>query len=290
MKVAAHIPFFFVESRITYLRQVVDHLQRIPAQVDIFIYTNSHSVRTHIAQPNVIIKYYGYSKHGKVAYFNGLWNRLGLTSLVHPYYLTWENRKVIEKNLNKYDAQLYLEDDICFTAENFKYWLDNKDACYPNDFNLAFLRFEVSPQKANYLTDLTSVPEKIVQLDHQYFLWNDVNPYGGFWIYDRNELIRFSQSQEWKFNFDGFPIREKSAIGYHSLQMNRFRGNLIPLVSYDAHTGTAELPTSCLVHHLPNTYIGHSLFCKIKVQASSDTSFTLLDTAKTSPLKAQLNS
>ncbi len=287
MKIAAHIPFFFVESRITYLKQVVDHLLRIPAEVDIYIYTNNHSVRAHFAQPNVYIQYYAYSKRGKVAYFNGLWNRLGLTALVHPYFLTWENRKVIEKNLNIYDAQLYLEDDICFTAENFNYWLAHKDVCYQNDFNLAFLRFEVSPQQARYLTDLTSIPQKVVQVNDQFFLWNDVNPYGGFWIYDRNELIRFSQSQEWKFNFDGFPIREKSAIGYHSLHMKRFRGNVIPLVKYDAANGVAELPTHCLVHHLPNTYIGHSLFCKIKVEVSSENGFTLRDTAQLDPPKTK---
>ncbi len=287
MKIAAHIPFFFVESRMTYLKQVVDQLQLIPAEVDIFVYTNSHSVRAHFAQPNVFIQYYGYSKRGKVAYFNGLWNRLGLTALVHPYFLTWENRKVIEKNLNIYGAQLYLEDDICFTAENFNYWLANKDVCYQSDFNLAFLRFEESPQQAKYLTDLTSIPQKVIELNGKFYLLNDVNPYGGFWIYDRNELIRFSQSQEWKFNFDGFPIREKSAIGYHSLKMKRFNGNVLPLVNYDATTGLAELPANCLVHHLPNTYIGHSLFCKIKVEASSENSFTLRDTAKLDPPKTK---
>ncbi|MBI3219699.1 MAG: hypothetical protein HYZ44_09325 [Bacteroidetes bacterium] len=289
MRVAAHIPFFFVESRIIYLKQVIDHLQRLSADVDIFVYTNNRFIQAHFNQSNVFIQYYPYSKYGKVAYFNGLWNRLSLTSLVHPFYLTWENRKVIEKNLYTYEAQLYLEDDICFTAENFNYWLANKDACYQNDFNLAFLRFEESPQRAKYLTDLTSIPEKIIEINNRFYLLNDINPYGGFWIYDKNELIRFSQSQEWKFNFDGFPIREKSAIGHHSLKMKRFKGNVIPLVNYDAATGLAELPTSCLVHHLPNTYIGHSLFCKIKVETSSANSFTLRDRAKLNQQK-KLNS
>jgi hypothetical protein len=285
MRVAAHIPFFFVESRMIYLKKVVDQLQQLSAEVDIFVYTNNRSIQSQFGQRNVFIQYYAYSKYGKVAYFNGLWNRLGLTSLVHPYYLTWENRKLVEKNLNNYDAQLYLEDDICFTAENFNYWLAHKDACYQNDFNLAFLRFEETAQQTKFLTDLTAVPEKVIRLNNQFFLLNDVNPYGGFWIYDRQELNRFTQTKEWKFNFDGFPIREKSAIGHHSLNMKRFKGNVIPLVHFDPSSGMAELPASCLVHHLPNTYIGHSLFCKIKVDASAENSFTLRDTSKIDPLK-----
>ena len=58
----------------------------------------------------------------------------------HPYKLTWFCRKIMEKQKNKYDVFIYSEDKILFTKKNFRYWLEHKDLCIKNDYNLGFLR------------------------------------------------------------------------------------------------------------------------------------------------------
>ena len=181
---------------------------------------------------------------------------------VHPFYLTWENRKYVEKNIDNFDVQICLEDDIGFNAAAFEYWLRYKDICMRNNYNLGFLRTEMNATGEQYITDLTVKLNTVKAMEDQQFLVNDNNAYCGFWIYDKKELKEFIKTKEWKFNFNGYGIREKSAIGWHGIGMKRYKGTLIPLEKNQQ--GLYETPAGCGIHHIPNNYIGPEVFCKIK--------------------------
>jgi hypothetical protein len=262
MKLAAHITFFFVESRVKYLRQVVDHLNALPHQVTIFIYTN-RDLSAFFSQNNIVYKKYAYRKSGVLGYNDGIWNTLGLTRFVHPYYLTWENRKVVQEVITEFDAQMYLEDDIAFTAANMEYWVTQKDVCLRHHYNLGFLRVEYDDHNKTLLTDLFDWPTRKIEIEGQLFLLNDSSSYCGFWIYDREELQCFIKTKEWKFDFKGLGIREKSAIGWHGFMMNHYQGTLLPMVK-DADGGLG-LAGGCTVHHIPNTYINDPVHCQIEL-------------------------
>ncbi len=212
---------------------------------------------------NIHIKIHPYRGSGLLGYNNGLWNKLGLTRFVHPYYLTWENRRVAEQIIEDFDAQVYIEDDLAFTVDNFTYWLKYKDLCKGNGFNLGFLRVEYDSSNQAYLTDLLEWPQKTMELNGQRFMFNSSSPYCGLWIYDRSELKEFIKSKEWKFKFTGLGIREKSAIGWHGTMMDRYKGTLLPL--HKASDGEYLLSKACIIHHIPNTYINDAVHCQLKL-------------------------
>lgn len=265
MKIAAHVTFYFVENRLQYLRKVIENLEQLPHDVMIYIYSNV-PLDDFIQSKKVIVKVFPYRKSKILGYNKGIWNPLGMTRFVHPYHLAWENRKIVTRIINDYDAQIYLEDDIGFTNENLNYWLAYKDVCMEHSYNLGFFRIEKDLSNQVFITDPDTIPTKQVKIKDQHFIVNDVNPYCGFWIYDRVELLKFVKSKEWNFNFKGLAIREKSAIGWHGLMMNRYLGTILPIT---IENEKKMLLKECLVHHLPNNYIDHYAHCRIKLIDSS---------------------
>lgn len=260
-KIAIHITFFFAKERLIYLNQVLENLLEIPCEKKIFIYSNQNLDQYFSQYEEIEVLIYPYNKHGKRDY-NELWHRMGMINLFNPFYLSWENRKVAEKIIDEYDAQIYLEDDLAFNKNTLDYWLTYKDLALKYNYNLGFLRIENDSKNDFYLTDLAEKPKKAIILDQQIFLVNDVNPYYGFWIYDKNELKEFVKTNEWKFDFKGYDIREKSAIGWHGVDMGRYKATIIPLekISEDL----LQTVSGCTVHHLPNNYIDQPVFCTIK--------------------------
>ena len=191
---------------------------------------------------------------------NSLFGKLGLKQWIHPYHLSWECRKVIQDKADDYDVQIYLEDDISFTQENLDYWLKYKGTLIENDYNLGFLRIEEEGDQC-LITDLSAPLTNICRIDNDTYLINDNNPYCGFWIYDKNELKKFIETKEWQFKFKEYFTREKSAIGWHGDQMNHYKKTLIPLITEGSNWQT---PKGASVHHIPNNYIGHPIFCKVE--------------------------
>ncbi len=262
MKIAVHITFFFVESRLKYLQQVIDNFEKFPHEVKIFVYTNQ-VMESAVKAKSIQFKIFPYRKSGVFGYNKGIWNKLGLTSLVHPYHLSWENRKIVEQTVDDFDVQIYLEDDIDFTIGNFNYWMKYKDICLQNKYNLGFLRIEFNESNQAYLTDLLKWPEKKMELSGHQFMINDESPYCGFWIYDKKELKEFIKTKEWEFNFKGLGIREKSSIGWHGLMMNHYKATILPLLK--SANGDELLSQACVVHHIPNSYIHDAVHCKLKL-------------------------
>ncbi len=258
MKIAAHITYFYSAKRSSYLNKMIEGLQDINPKPDIFIYTNKN-LKAFSIQPNITLKLYTYKGWLLSRIIKNY--RIGRylpRFMIHPFFLSWESRANIEKMAEDYDIQIYLEDDIHFTQENLNYWLKYKDKTISKNYNLGFLRIEKNAEGKNLMTDVNWPIEKVIEIEGQKFLTNNLNSYCGFWIYDKKELKNFIKSKEWKFKFDGYGIREKAAIGWHGKGMMKYKDTVIPMLkrndSLITHLGAA-------VHHLPNNYIGKGNYC-----------------------------
>jgi hypothetical protein len=174
---------------------------------------------------------------------------------VNPCFITWDNRKYVHKFIDDYDVQMYIEDDIGFNIKTFDYWLNYKELCLKNDYNIGFLRYEQGCDGKMFSSDLLKTPDKLVILDGNLFTLNDVEPYCAFWIYDKSELSKFIHSEEYRFKFKDrrYYIMEMSAIGWNSITMKRYKGTVIPLVKCSLDN-TYMAHEDCYVNHLPNNY------------------------------------
>ena len=272
MKIAFHISCYFNEERLKYLNEVISGINTIEADISIFIYSNK-DLKKNIESRGTNIKVFRYlynlnilkPLYRKYGYypFKHWSRRLGFTFLIHPYFLSWENRKIIKDVVNEFDIQMYLEDDILFTHTNFKYWCENKDRCLKSGYNLGFLRSEVDDKtgKVFYHYGMSSEIKRVIYIDGVPFLIKDEEPYAAFWIMDKSELKAFIKSPEWEFKNDNYGEREISAVGWHGKHMSRYKGTVIRI--QQEGDDLFSVVESSLVHHLPNNYIGHDIFCKV---------------------------
>ena len=159
-----------------------------------------------------------------------------------PYKLTWNCRKLMFSQRNKYEIFIFGEDDIIFSKKNFDYWLKYKDLCIRNHYNLGFLRTEIK-RKSNllYSTDQVSRIKYYVDLCKIKFAKLE-NSNCSLWIYDKDEFKKFIKTKYWKFNWKWITIsgilliREMAAVGWHGQNMNgqfmnRYHATIIPLVN-----------------------------------------------------------
>ena len=236
-KIAVHITFFLGKNylnRINFLRKIIDSYKKISKNLDIFIHINK---KLH-------------NKY-KIKDVNYILHNL---SLEDPYTLSWKSRKLIYEQKDIYDVFIYSEDDILFTKNNFDYWINFKDICIKNNFNLGFIRVEKNNNKI-YSIDVTTQLNKYLIINNNRFIVNDINPYCAFWIYDRQELNKFINSNIWNFNWRNefsYGVREMSAIGWHGLKMTRYKDTLIPLVKSNKKKYVVNLDS--LIYHLTGNY------------------------------------
>ena len=170
----------------------------------------------------------------------------------HPFYLSWKCRRIMEKQKNNYDVFVYTENDILFKKNNFNYWLQNKDICKNNNYNLGFIRVEDNKKKGIYAIDIFLKLKKFISINNRKFIINDNNSYCAFWIYDNEEFNKFIRSNVWKFKwktrFQHYgDIRAMSAIGWHGRFMGRYKETLIPLKNN-------RIDINSIVYHLENKY------------------------------------
>jgi len=242
-KIAVHITFFLGKNylnRINFLIKIIDSYKKISTNLDIFIHINK----------KLLNKY-------KIKDVNYILHNL---SLEDPHLLSWKSRKLIHEQKDIYDVFIYSEDDILFTKKNFDYWINFKGICIKNNFNLGFIRVEKNNNKI-YSIDVTTKLNKYLIINNNRFIVNDINPYYAFWIYDRQELDKFINSNIWNFNWRNefsYGVREMSAIGWHGLKMTRYKDTLIPLVKSNKKKYIVNLDS--LIYHLTgNYYLVHKL-------------------------------
>ena len=174
----------------------------------------------------------------------------------HPYKLTWFCRKIMEKQKNKYDVFFYSEDLILFTKKNFRYWLNHKDSCIKNDYNLGFLRYDIK-NKIFYSPDQIVKSKYYVNLLNKKYVVPQ-NTSCALWIYDKKEFNNFIKTKYWRFGWKWLTIsgvlliREMSMIGWHGvnmsgIDMNRYIATIIPLKK-------GQLDKNSLIRDLTNKY------------------------------------
>ena len=234
MNLAVHICSFNgkdYHKRFLFLKKIVKNYFEISKKVKIFIHTNKISKEYKLKN----IKYIVYNLKKE-----------------NPFYLSWKCRPLIEKQKLKFDYFIYSEDDILFSKKNFKYWLNYKNICIKNNFNLGFLRTENKNRKL-FSTDLIKQIKFQMLINNIKFAVNNVNNYCAFWIYDKKELNKFIKTNFWRFKWKGknmyafYGIREMSAVGWHGKNMSRYKATVIPLVKKKLHP-------SCFVKHLSNNH------------------------------------
>lgn len=234
-KLSVHITHWAADHRTAFLKRQIEALNDIEAAVDVFVHTNVDRLDVRHAH-NVV-------EHE--------------ISEEYCHFLSWKHKALMVEQLPHYDAFLYLEDDILFGNQNLNYWFKNHEVLRAHDCYAGFVRYE-SDGTANYATDITPVfgqctPLPRISLGGSEYWENTNNFYNGCWILDNVEMQKFVKLPQWdltKCDFYGNFIREKPAIG--------------PIPFYDKVLLDLD-DLGCYVHHMPNNYIGHDVFCKSKL-------------------------
>lgn len=268
MQIAAHVSFYYNETRrdrLRYLTQVLKHLDAIGTTHDltVIIYCNQEfsvdSNFPHIRIQTIVVKFFD-------RFFPRRLRRYlphSVRRLVDPKYLTWAHREYVLNTIDKYDVHIYLDDDTAFTDKSLEYWLNYKGLCIENNYNLGFLRIERDEQANKWhCTDVLEPPSRLVRLGDRLFA-HTLHFYG-FWIYDKAELKRFAQSERWhpRQSEYGEYIIERAELGWHADYLPMYRGTLIPVKNIENSLYVVD--EECGVHHMPNNYIGHWMFCKFE--------------------------
>jgi len=248
IKICAHIIFYNNKNlsnqtgklnfnKSYYLNKVVKNYLKINTHIEIYIHTNTDSSLFNKYKKNKKIKILKYNLRNE-----------------NPRYFPWKCRKLMEEQKYDYDVFIYSEDDMLFKKNNFNYWLKYKNICVNNNLNLGFLRYEISKRKKIYVTDLLKPLSKYIKINNKKFIVNDINPFCAFWILDKVEFNKFIKTKYWKFNWKGKNYRTfydpevMSGIGWHGLNMHRYKATIIPLKN-------KKLDKNCYIHHLPNNYV-----------------------------------
>lgn len=256
MKLAVAITFFYAPERLKYLRKIASRYVDIQAEVEIYLITNEPDlgcqklIREALSHSNI---------HFVVP------NLLG-----HPFLLTWIHREVFKRIYfedSSYSHFLYVEDDLEFSSDNFKYWLKARDNLRQFELVPSFLRYEVGDDGLHYSTDVTQkcllneLPH--INTGNGYFYVNLRQPYQGMYLMDRDLMGEFISSPAFSPDFGKWNIREKAAQGltFYKVPKNCFSRNF---VGYSLESG---VDTDALIHHLPDNYANNpdSKFGKLRL-------------------------
>ena len=237
-KISVHIPLYVdieKKKQMRNFKKVCDSFLKLSKKTEIFV----HSNKKFKGNKKIKYFYYDFKKIKK-----------------HPYKLTWFCRKIMENQKNKFDVFIYSEDKILLTKKNFRYWLDHKDLCIKNDYNLGFLRYDIK-NKIFYSDDQVAKFKYYVNLLNKKYIVPQ-NTSCAFWIYDKKEFKNFIKTKYWKFDWKWVTIagilliREMSMIGWHGINMNgidmnRYIATIIPLKK-------GQLDKNSFIRDLSNKY------------------------------------
>lgn len=228
-----------------YINTIIDETNTYEYTTDIFIHTNN--VDLHVGMFNTYT-----NGDIKIIYHD--------VSTIHPFYLTWKCRELLQEQRNDYDIFMYIEDDILVPYKAIQYWLQYNQFLLEMNYNVGFLRIEVE-DGIEYITDLCGeVFDTCIELHGKKYCVNNKNPYCAFWIYNKHEFNTFVDSTYYNMNtISGYGIREQSAIGLHGIHTGYYKHTLIPVVNN-------TLIEECKIYHMPNNYVRdkHTSFATIQ--------------------------
>ena len=244
MKITKHIYFYYLTDRIIYINNIIDETNKYEYTTDIFIHTNNIDLQEEM--------FNNYTN----GYIKIIYHDL---SNIHPFYLTWKCRDLLQQQQHEYDIFIYIEDDILVPYKAIKYWLEYNEKLIKMNYNLGFVRIEVE-NNIEYITDICVKLDNIINLNEEIYCVNDKNPYCAFWIYNKNEFNNFVNSKYYNINnISDYGIREQSAIGLHGTSTDWYKNTLIPIINN-------KLIEECKIYHMPNNYVldKNTCFAKIK--------------------------
>ena len=238
LKISIHIPLYVdpkKKQQLKNFRKVCSSFLTLSNRTKIFV----HSNKKFKGNKKIKYFYYDFKKIKK-----------------DPKRLTWFCRDIMENQKDKFDIFIYCEDDVLFAKKNFRYWLNHKDLCIKNDYNLGFTRYEIK-NKIFYSTDQVAKSKYYVNLLNKKYIVPH-NPHCAFWIYDKKEFKNFIKTKYWKFDWKWVTIsgilliREMSTIGWHGINMNgidmnRYLSTIIPLKK-------GQLDKNSFIRDLTNKY------------------------------------
>ena len=128
MRIVKHISFYYLEERIKYINRIIDETNKYEYTTDIFIHTNNEKLLEN--------SFNNYTNGSIKVIYHDLSN-------IHPFYLTWKCRDLLQEQKNDYDAFIYIEDDILVPYKAIKYWLEYNEKLIEMNYNLGFLRVEI---------------------------------------------------------------------------------------------------------------------------------------------------
>tara|TARA_A100001015_G_scaffold301864_1_gene389328 strand:+ start:219 stop:1091 length:873 start_codon:yes stop_codon:yes gene_type:complete len=270
MKILLNI-VHFQNKKSHFLNELIKEYNSFDLSVDIFIHTNKKSIK------NLHLDFYN---NGNITIKR---HYLFLKFLFYRnknYYLTWTPRKLIKKNIEKYDIFIYSEDDILIPKKAFEYWLDTKDKLYSLGYLPGFILIEHNRNNEEIAVGFKDKKlRKIIKVNDKHYLVNDNNRYMASWIYDKNmikdwidtgffDIRKVTTKKAMRSNFldklkinnltvryllynlknkKGFGIRENSAFGMNSLSLNIINDLLFKLEN-------SLLSDDNKIYHLPNSY------------------------------------
>ena len=236
MKICIHITLFIKNNRKKKLKnfsKIYKSFFSLSKKTQIFVHTN---VKIKNFKKNLFFIYHDISNED-------------------PFRLTWKYRSLMEKQKNQYDYFIYSEDDTLFNLKNFKYWLRFKKICNKKNYNVGFLRTEKSPvDNSLWTTDQFFQLDEYVIINRKKYIVLK-NPYYAMWIYDKKDFNSFINSRFWNlYNWRGMNSftklydREKSAVGWHGLNMDKYTATIIPLKNN-------KVLKDSLIVHSSNKYV-----------------------------------
>jgi len=240
------IPFFYKDSRLTYLQNTLGALPDLAEDVDVNLFTNaqSHQEVSRIqssAPPGMTLHIHRPSLLG------------------HPYLLTWSHFPIFRHQLETREDIthfLYLEDDIVLRSANVDYWLNARELLRGEGLIPSFIRYETDETGSNmFATDVTksyklsSLP-RLRKPDGTAFC-NLPQNYQGLYLLDR-ELAKehfYGPTSSPDHVVGG--IRETAALGVTFLNVPQgcYSRNFIGI-----NVGSKQIEEGCLVHHAPGNY------------------------------------
>lgn len=227
------LAFHYNESRITYLKRVVDELTSYDTSVDVIVDTNSiESLNLNFLKAkniSVVVQ----------------------SDLNHPYYLTACHRNHMIKKIEEYEWFAYMEDDMLLTKDNFFAYKEKFSELWPN-YVPGFVRIETYDNEGDRYTPDIMIPitnnMEVSVKGKRYVLMPFHYNYHAFWILS-NSALKDSIKDIGENEFLKIPSRAEVREELASFPI--WTLNKPCLLSVN---DSGELDETCISYHLSNNY------------------------------------
>ena len=274
-KIAACIAFSYNESRLNFLAQICQNLEKINKNTDLTIAINNSALK----KKDLIIKKISEKSSLKINFFCP-------QNLLDPRLLPFSHYEIVKEKIkdNEFSHFLYLEDDILINEKNIKYWVLAREALRKYKLIPSFLRVETaSDDKEQYLVDSKNkdsffLQPKIFNQNKNFAFINLVNFYSGMYFYDRELMLEHLESVSNSLDFGhgsynekwiipemqelGLLERASAGLAFMNVPQGFLHRNVIPVCLKEK-----LIEDYCLIKHLSNKFVNLDTdFASIKVK------------------------